>query len=30
MRVLGLLGFSGDSLVSSFTFSIFLTDARIH
>ncbi len=30
MPVLGLLGLNGDSLVSSFIFSIFLTDAGIH
>ncbi len=29
MHVLGLLGPKGDSLVSSLTFSIFLTDTRI-
>ncbi len=29
MPVLGLLGLNGDSLVSSVTFSTFLTDTRI-
>ncbi len=29
MPVLGFLGLKGDSLVSSLTFSIFPTDARI-
>ena len=30
MPILGLLGLNGDSLVSSITFSTFLTDTRIH